>query len=460
MPSSKKKETKPKTELNRPQGTVVNNFGTVINKFFRTINDKFLKQIRTEQRIGFLSISFLIVGMSVLVYFGLRQKQKPVMTGEFRIAIATFDENGRGLPDNIGFQVADGIYLRLSDELQEITVGPKVEIWGPEIVGTIKGKTSEIRTENAEKLAERINAYMVIYGSVEDTSDGMIVNPEFFLDTQGFHEGSEVIGQYRLGSPFSLPGRNNPAWQFDFDRQMQTRSDIISSIAVGLSYLSVYEYESALESLEEVEAIDEWKDSQGKEILYTLIGFTAGKAGDYELTKSSHERAIDINPDYSRPYIGLANLYYILAVQPFEESKIVEDVDQSLLNKCFEYLNLAVGAPEKPPLAEVDTKIYFSRGQCYWLKTYTGQLPDFSLAINEFQNVLNAYNDGENPRVRELAAESYARLGLISNLLNDLTRAVDYYQKAADLLPDNPIRQGLYQKRANDLQQLISQPTP
>lgn len=382
------------------------------------------------------------------------------MTGEFRIAIASFEENGSSLPSDIGYTVADGINIRLGDDLREIAVGPKVEIWGPDKIGTNKGKTPEERTKSASILATEIRAHMIIYGVVEETPNGMIVIPEFYLDTQGFHEGSEVIGQYNLGSPFTLPGADNPAWVYDFDREMQTRSDIISSLSIGLSYFAVHEYEKSLEVLQSIEAIDGWEEDQGKETLYALIGFAAGKAKQYDLTESALKKAIDINPDYARPYIGMANLNYILALQPFEESKDPADVDQELLDKCFTYLEKAESAPEKPPLAEAETKIHFSRGQCLWLKTYTGELPDFSSSVKEFEAVIASYNDGNNPRVRELAAESHARLGLIYRLTGDLPRALENYQIAVDLLADIPERQAQFQERADEIEKTLSQSTP
>ena len=156
----------------------------------------------------------------------------------------------------------------------------------------------------------------------------------------------------------------------------------------------------------------------------------------------------------------MANLSYILALQPFEESKDPADVDQKLLDKCFSYLEKAESAPEKPPLAEAETKIHFSRGQCLWLKTYTGELPDFSSAVTEFEAVIASYDDGNNPRVRELAAESHARLGLIYRLTGDLPRALENYQIAADLLPDIPERQAQFQERVDELEKMLSEPTP
>ncbi len=382
------------------------------------------------------------------------------MTGEFRIAIASFEENGASLSGDIGYTIADGINIRMSDDLQEITVGPKVEIWGPDKVGSIRGETAEIRAENAGKLADQIHAHMIIYGVIEETPNGMLVVPEFYLDTQGFHEGSEVIGQYELGSPFELPSANNPAWAYDFDQEMQTRSDIISSLSIGLSYFAVHEYEKSLEVLKGIESIDNWDDGQGKETLYALIGFAAGKAKRYDLTETALKTAIEINPDYARPYIGMANLNYILALQPFEESKNPADIDQELLKKCFTFLEKAENALEKPPLAEVDTKIHFSRGQCLWLKTYTGELPDFSSSVKEFEAVIASYDDGNNPRVRELAAESHARLGLIYRLTGDLPRALENYKTAVDLLADIPERQAQFQIRTNEIEKILSESTP
>jgi len=452
-----KKEKQPNTVLNNLQGTIMRNLGTVIYNFF---DEKIIKRYSIEQRIGFLILFITVIAVGGVLFLALRPKQKEFMTGEFRIAIAAFAEDGRDLPEDIGYTVADGINIRLGDDLREITVGPKVEIWGPDRVGTVKGKTPEDRAENAGKLAPKIHAHMIIYGIVEETPNGMVVTPEFYLDTQGFHEGSEVIGQYEFGSPFPLPGADDPAWAYDFDREMQTRSDIISSLSIGLSYFAVHEYEKSLEVFQNIESTDSWPDNQGKETLYALVGFAAGKAQKYDLTKSALEKAIQINPDYARPYIGMANLDYILALQPFDKSKERTDVDQELLDKCFTYLEKAESSSEKPPLAEVETKIHFSRGQCLWLKTYTGELPNFNASIQEFNAVIEDYADGGNPRVRELAAEAHARLGLIYQLSGDLPQAAANYRIAADLLPDIPDRQTQFRTRADEIQQMISQPTP
>lgn len=454
-----KTQIPPSIEVKNSKGTIIGDFANVVNNFIQTVDEKVLKRLGLEQRVGFLLIGLLLVGGFSGIYFGLRQTGKHIMTGEFRIAIASFTENGKKLPKDIGYTISDGIYLRMDSDLKEITVGPKVTLWDPDKVGVIKGATAEERAENAARLAKKIQAHMVIYGVVEQTPAGMKVIPEFYLDQQGFHQGSEILGQYASAS-FTLPGADSPSWQFNFGRQMELRTDIVSSMAQGLSYLAVFQYEEALKKFQSIEAIEGWEDDQGKEVLYALIGFTAGKVEKYDLTRTELEKAIAINPNYARPYIGMANLNYILALLPMEASNDINDIDQSLLDQCFEYLEKAVQAPEKPPLADVDTKIHFSRGQCYWLKTYSGQLEDYNLAAKEFQRVLDAYGDGANPRVQELAAESHARLGLIAVLTEDRSEALTQYQEAVKLLADNPERQAVFQEAVDELQQSLASPTP
>jgi tetratricopeptide (TPR) repeat protein len=419
----------------------------------------FLRNLSIWQWIGFASVVLAIVMASLFIISQLKPKQKPVMTGEFRIAIASFAEQGSDLPDKAGYTIASGIQDRLSDDLREITVGPKVEIWGPDRIGTIKGRTPEERAQNAAILAKEIQAYMVIYGLVESIDGQMYVTPEFYLDTQGFSEGSEIIGQYELVSTFFVAASNNPAWFYDFNRKMYTRSDVISSFATGLSYFAIQDYETALEIFQKLDSLDTWDDIHSRKVLYALLGFSAGKVGDYELTETMLHQSLEIDPEYARPYIGLANVAYMRSLLPFQESKNPADIDFSLLQECDAFLEKARQAKNKPPLAEVETKIHFAQGQCSMMTTYSGNNDSFDWAVQEFEQVITAYDNGKNTRVQELAGEAYARLALIYSLTGSPEQAGQYYQKAADTLKIiSTERAKLYQERANAILGII--PTP
>ena len=123
-------------------------------------------------------------------------------------------------------------------------------------------------------------------------------------------------------------------------------------------------------------------------------------------------------------------------------------------------MDKASEASFKPPLADVDAKIHFSRGQCNFLRTYAGEDDSFEQAKADFLYVIQAYDNGKNPRLQELSAESYARLGLIYNIEGDISNAKDCYQKAVDLLPIALAdRRALFQQRIEHLSSQLT-PTP
>jgi hypothetical protein len=72
--------------------------------------------------------------------------------------------------------------------------------------------------------------------------------------------------------------------------------------------------------------------------------------------------------------------------------------------------------------------------------------------VDEFQQVIREYGDGKNPRVREFAAESHARMGLLYLFSGYPMDASKEYQLAADLLFDNAERQAQYQALADKYQ--------
>jgi len=89
-------------------------------------------------------------------------------------------------------------------------------------------------------------------------------------------------------------------------------------------------------------------------------------------------------------------------------------------------------------------------GQCYLISTLAGQGASYDQARSEFQAAIDAYADGANPRLRGLAAEAHARLGMIAYLTSDKPKAALEYRAAAALLYDDPERQALFEQHAVD----------
>jgi tetratricopeptide (TPR) repeat protein len=290
-------------------------------------------------------------------------------------------------------------------------------------------------------------------------------------DAQNFYEAREIVGQHDLGKVIEVAGENTIARR-EFGTQMFARGKALAIMSARLGYFALHQYDQALATFQTGMSISGWEDDQGKKVLYTMTGFAAGKVGDslldqgevekaradFDLAQEVLQKALVIDPGYARPYIGIANLNYMRALIPYKLSKNYQDVDNALLDQCLADLDQAVAAPNKPPLAEAETKIHFARGQCLLLKAFSGAITA-QPAFDEFQLVVQAYGDGKNPRVQELAAEAHARLGLIYRLLNKNDQALIEYQAAADLLTDYPERQAVYATRVADLSIGLT-PTP
>lgn len=421
------------------------------------IPSDFLHKFSIHQWLGIALILLSLVTMSAIIIFQIKPHQPPIMTGEFRIALARFAEDGAGLPDQIGYTISESIYSRLTSDLAEISAGPKVEIWSTDRIGVIDGKTPEIRAQKASELAQKIHAHMIIYGIVKAEKNQTTITPEFYLDTSGFYEGAEIIGQY--SGNIALPLANTPRWTYEFNKKMRTQANVISSFSQGLSLFAVQDYAGALKIFQAIDKIEDWNDNEGRKTLYALTGFAAGKVKDFDLTEEMLKKSLILDPEYARPYIGLANLAYLRALLPIEKTNKPADADFELLQQCDAYLKYARNAIHKPPLAEVETKIHFSQGQCNLMKTYSGHDTSYTQAIGDFHYVIDAYNKGANLRVQEMAGESYARLGLIYELTNQPVMAGENYQKAADTLQEiSPERAELYQRRANSFRHLTHTP--
>ena len=426
------------------------------------------------QWFWFPLIFLAIIGVGLGLYFALRSRQPAIMTGDFRIAVASFYVDGEAGNATLGYDLADSVRLRLEQDLQEINPELVISIWGPDLAGAVKGQTPEARAEAAKALADKIHADLVIYGAVEAAGTRWQVLPEFYIAAENFDEAREIIGPHALGMPLDLPGStSNSAWRFEFGKQMFSRGKALSAMSVGLGYFALRQYDSALESFENGLSVSGWDDLQGKKVLYLMAGNASAKVGEAALREKDAEgaeasfvhsaelleKAIAIDPDYARPYITTANLAYARALAPALLSGKYGDADLAFLDICLEQLVLADQAPDKPPLADVGAKIHYSRGQCLFLKALAGAESSFSPAREEFLLVIDEYGEGANPRLKELAAESHARLGAIYLLKGDLSLALSEYQTAVDLLKDYPERQEIYKERvANISAQLAPEP--
>lgn len=413
-----------------------------------------IKKWRKEITIG--TIVSLIVGLiglySSVTGEGLLELLKPRrMTGDFRIAVAGFVVEGSDSEINLGIDLAENVRNRLEKDIDKIDPDLVIQVWGPKEIGRIKGRTPEDRASHAENLAEKYNANIIVYGIVDTSKKIWYFSPTFYVSALNYYEAQEIMGPHELGSTLTL-GHIEDFALIEVGSQLSTRIRALSQVVIGLVYISVNRYEDAINLFQEAEKIPDWPDEQGKEVLYLLIGNAAIKSSQMDMAQVNYEKALSLNPDYSRPYIGLGSVAYRRAIWLFEQTGELSDIETELIDISIQNYEKAMQVGYHPPLSDIETKVHFGFGQCYLMKWIAGQEKWRNSAEEEFKIVINDYDSGSNPRLHELAAESHARLGLIYDLSNNWTQSIKEYEQAILLLDTNPQRQQLYIKRLENLQ--------
>ncbi|MFK7803164.1 MAG: caspase family protein [Anaerolineae bacterium] len=379
------------------------------------------------------------------------------MTGEFNVAIAEFQIGGDPKSPAAIDQAAANAAQNMQTGLETLSqnVGT-IDIWGPDQVGKVVGFTREQRAQAAQERAADIGADVVVYTFLDFSSTPATMLIEFAILDSSLTDAAEVAGEYQLGEPINLVGDGATSTRIDIVEKLNDRVDILSTLVLGLSYFKTADYDRALNFFEQIEAKPEWELIKGKELLYVLIGNAHGKLDNLDEAETAFNKAIELNPNYARGYLGRGNIQYFRAVLTGQTADDppkadLSLIDQDLLQRSVQSYKVAVTVRDQPVLANIQSKSNFGLGQAYLLQSLSTDSSDFANAIEAFELVITGYGDGENSAIREIAAESHARLGLIYSQQGSTDLARQAYQNAADLLYDNPARQARYEQRVKEL---------
>lgn len=429
-------------------GNIHEDSAVAIGRGARAEVNVFNKKIYLDIRL--LPVVLLLVVLVVVLAFYLLKKDIPdEMGGEFNIAIAEFtvlDEDGKTLRSDEGEKLSQWLYNRLDANLSELDV--QYEIWPPEYTGKILGSTENEREQAAELFAYERKAHVVIYGTITISDERSKFTPEFFISSSGFEEGDEITGKYELGDALLIAFPFDPNQLQDIENPtLSARAEALSLVTVGLAYYSIDDFEKAIGYFVQAENIQGWFDTDGKEILYLLLGNAnireASKNKAPELLSTStqyYETALEINPSYTRAIIGMAGVEYLRALG----DPLSDDINLALLEKSEKlYLEaLEIGHPFES--ANIEPKVHFGLGQIYLARSQISSEEWLGKAKIEFEQVISEY-DGGNQRIENRCGHAYARLGLIAKIEDDIPLAIDYYQKASELV--SPFYQVYYLTR-------------
>ncbi|MCK6630333.1 MAG: tetratricopeptide repeat protein [Anaerolineae bacterium] len=440
MPSEDSDKIEQRIDISGQAGNVTQ-IGKIVIRISQFVDEKIFKRFGLEQRVGFIGVAVLVIGSAFTLYWALRPQSPVHMTGDFNIAITQFQVVGRGdgLDDaqELAQSFANAIDREMSGLADEIK--QRIEVRPPQESGSIMGATEEKRAENAHILAEKINADVVIYGMIEVNDKAATIKPEFYVRSDDFTATAEVTGQYRMGSEISIDKVDNIARKREVGNILADRFRALTFIVYGIADFVVGKYEDAEINFSEALKIKGWDNP---DVIYVMLGNTALRQHDLMDAERYYRQGLEANPIYSRAYAGLGGVLYFQALGD-TQSDTYDTVNIERLNQSIETYQQALDPSlDRPPLADITTKVNFSLGQAYLLKANIESTrnsktseQDLALAMQAFHAVIQDYGEGSNPRVEELAAHAHARLGLIYRLTSQLEKAISEYEQALNILP-------------------------
>jgi hypothetical protein len=382
------------------------------------------------------------------------------MGNGLNVAIAEFSVTDEELTSaEFGRTVAEWLAISFEQEAAQLPPTLQAEIRGPDQLFAIDGRDPIERTETVAQIATRINATIVIYGSVESENGNLIIKPEYYVGNMPMGnyyllEGllGDLLGSKGLGSPIIVSSSvlTNPGHSFEENRILVDRLTVLLNLVVGAASYRVGRYQEAQGYFELADSVSTWQLDQRKEALYVFMGDTAVQSGDYDSAENFFQNALGLNLQYAPAYIELGNLYYLQAFGETSSGAPTGEIDEDLVSLAIDAYKSAATAIDRPSSADIDTRANFGLGQSYLLLNLINDEPSFDQAISAFELVIADFEAG-NDRVKELAAEAHGGLGLIYQSLGDNQRAVAEYHAALDLI-DDPEKKTLFETRIQEIE--------
>ena len=403
-----------------------------------------------------ISLPIWLITLALFVIIGFLAYQPLIepwlfpskMNATFNIAVAEFgalDKDGRVRSLPFGATLSKAVYDKLMTEYQENypeLMGRKdgVLIWEDSLgravknvrFGVIDGATPAARAEQAKRLAQRINANLVIYGYLQQNSTGADeLSLEFYVAGETVRgEPDAISGRHLLGQNVAVPidatqeAMSAALWLSD--GPLAARSQLLFWLTLGLTYETLNKPDVALELFQKAKDLLKLDDADGAGLLEYFIGREAFWLRRYDVAQAALERAQELDPTYANTWITLGNLYYDRAqlfylpkplppaltqcVSPEQLANAApsavaaaEDTEQAISN-LRQALQMAGRSPW-PPIAAVGHlslgNVYRLKGQGFLLaqpRDLKGAEEWFAAARQEFESALPVFSENEQTR--------------------------------------------------------------
>lgn len=283
----------------------------------------------------------------------------------------------------------------------------------------------------AQKLAERLNADLVVYGNVTIRGDTGEFLPRFYVSDRT--NDIEVSGYEQLSHPISFHADENS--EDNLTETLQNRAAILTNYVKGLVYINVrnrnaagaeYSFQLAVDAAEALN-----RDFRGKEVLYLMLAYAQKFNNKYEEARANIEKALALRPDYARAWIGLGNTYYI--------QYQAGDTDPALLDLAWDYYQSAMDAKDRPPNEYIEEKAMIGFGNILVYRTgSTGNWSLLDQAAERYLWIVRRHEQRPSePGLARLAAYAHRGLGYVYDLQGNPEAAKEHYQQCLELPTDS-----------------------
>ena len=357
------------------------------------------------------------------------------MSGAFNVAVAELAV--AGADQDMGLDLSQAVYDQIVQDLGDTEVDVKVA--PPDAVRVLPGGTPEARSRAAAELAERVEADVVVFGTVESRPGQTDVTPEFFVSARNLSGAEEFSGVYPLDT-IELNVTDPVAVRRRTADSLRPRILALTQIVMGLSHYQLLEYSEAEAMFEE--ALVSWRDANGQKVVLSLLGNVSGLQGDLDTAESYFSDALSLDPEYARARFGAAEVSYQRSKGPACAGSGEADV-AGLEDAVAQFEE--VGELPGPPLAFIPERARVEIGKIYQCLFLNG-----GGHLEEAREILEAVIDdvSDETRLDDLTADAHFSLGLYHLLNRNQETAIAEFETAVDTTRNELRKRGFYHSMA------------
>ncbi len=247
------------------------------------------------------------------------------LTGTFNVALMRFAEEGDDgllLPSSAGSVYSQSIFAALQAEFAAnqplLGEGVQVEGWlAPADLhvpgvddGVILGGSEAERAQIAARLADELDAQMVIYGYLARGGEAAQLEVEFYVAPEFGEEVGQIAGRYTLGDGVTVPADPAGLDRISVARLLGQRAEALAGVTIGLILDLLGDHENALMVFGTLAAdLDQDEQASIAQLLDYFIGRQQLFLGHLDEAESTLRRAVDANPASARAHIVLGSVF-------------------------------------------------------------------------------------------------------------------------------------------------------